>query len=195
LLQFPLRRCRCTYDPNNQVLHALGECPLASGTAVSLGQGWPVARRFWNLAKPFGWEKRIKLLFPQKAPDRGHTAHANRPGGPSSLPRGASQPPPFHSLRNRAQNPLMWMHRHEILNEARHTYPRTIGLNLTSLCPANFPIIMPSGQAAKRGLSNLLHLPSAMHHLPSSSDTGLVASPVDRLDGHAPCRRPCFGPS
>ena len=184
------------YDPNNQVLHALDECPLASGTAVSLGQGWPAARRFWNLAKPFGWKKRIKLLFPQKTPDRAHTAHTQTDlVAQVRCPRGASQPPPFHSLRNRAQNPLMWMHRHEILNEARHTYPRTIGLNLTSLCPANFPIIMPSDRAAKHGLPNLLHLPSAMHHLPSSNDTGLVASPVDRLDGHAPCRRPCFGPS
>ena len=51
----------------------MSECPLASGTAVSLGQGWPVTRRFWNLAKPFGWKKRIKLLFPQKAPDRART--------------------------------------------------------------------------------------------------------------------------
>lgn len=40
-----------------------------------------------------------------------------------------------------------------------------------------------------------LHLPSAMHHLPSSSDRGLVASPVDRLDGHAPCRGLALGPA
>jgi hypothetical protein len=145
LLQFPLRRCRCMYDPNNQVLHALDERPLASGTAVSLGQGWPAARRFWNLAKPFGWKKRLKLLFPQKTPDRAHTAHANRPGGPSSLPS-RRQPTSTLPLSPKPRpNPLMWVHRHEILNEAlqgaRHTYPRTIGLNLTSLCPANFPII------------------------------------------------------
>lgn len=160
-----------------------------------VGTGMAGSKAILEPGKAVRLGKANQAAFPAKAPDRAHTAHANRPGGPSSLPRGASQPPPFHSLRNRAQNPLMWMHRHEILNEARHTYPRTIGLNLTSLCPANFPIIMPSGQAAKHGLPNLLHLPSAMHHLPSSSDTGLVASPVDRLDGHAPCRRPCFGPS
>lgn len=139
--------------------------------------------------------KANQAAFPAKGPrSRAHSARkptwwpkfvASRRQPTSTLPLSPKPRP----------NPLMWMHRHEILNEARHTYPRTIGLNLTSLCPANFPIIMPSGQAAKHGLPNLLHLPSAMHHLPSSSDTGLVASPVDRLDGHAPCRRPCFGPA